>query len=69
MPAGTANDQGQSFGIGSEDEDVEANVQILLAHHIVGMPRVETQPGFAGYHVAGAGQGGDFANPHARKVG
>jgi diacylglycerol kinase family enzyme len=33
MPAGTANDQGKSFGIGSGVDDVGDNVDLLVADH------------------------------------
>ncbi len=37
MPGGTANDQGQSFGLASGVASVERNVAVLLAHHVVHM--------------------------------
>jgi len=37
MPAGTANDQGKSFGIGSEAKDVADNVGLLIADHQIQM--------------------------------
>ncbi len=37
MPSGTANDQGQSFGLGSTDADIERNVAHLVAHHTTAM--------------------------------
>jgi diacylglycerol kinase family enzyme len=33
LPTGTANDQGRSFGIDAGDENMEANVAIILAAH------------------------------------
>lgn len=33
LPAGTANDQGKSFGLGSGEADLERNVQVLAAGH------------------------------------
>lgn len=37
MPAGTANDQGKSFGIGSRADDVPNNLAILRANHRIQM--------------------------------
>lgn len=37
MPGGTANDQGQSFGLASGIAAVEQQVEVLLAHHVVHM--------------------------------
>jgi diacylglycerol kinase family enzyme len=37
MPAGTANDQGQSFGIGARPQDVSENLAILRANHRIRM--------------------------------
>lgn len=37
MPAGTANDQGQSFGIGAGAEHVDENLAILRANHRIAM--------------------------------
>ena len=37
MPGGTANDQGQSFGLNAGNDAVEDNVRVLMAGHVVDM--------------------------------